>query len=316
MQKSYLEMSDRGQNSVAKCFFAIMIIFGMWQFVGAQPYLLLVVCTLIDNNPVTTINQTTGRLIGVDPLLDYISLNLTMIYFLIGIYMAIKLIHKRSIKTLITPLEKINWRNIFIGFVGYGILVLLGTVADYIAAPETYKISFDASKFFIGLPIILILTPLQTTAEELFFRGYILQNFGRKIKNTLILSSISGFIFMVPHLANPEVFKSTSMGIFESFSGIIYYFIVGFILSVVTIKTNSLEVAIGAHAANNLIGALAVGYKDSVFQTNTLFYTTRFEPVFNLVVIIVTSIVFYFIVAKTIKPQQPDVHNERILEGT
>lgn len=307
MQKSYLEMASKGQNSVAKYFLAVLIILIMWQFVGAIPYLEFVVYTLIDNNPVTDINQTTSRLVGVDPLLDYIFLNLTFIYFLIGIYMAMKLVHKRSLKTLITPFEKISWKKIIIGFVVYGILVILGSVADYIAAPETYKISFDASKFFVGLPIILILTPLQTTAEELFFRGYIIQNFGRKIKNTFILSAISGFIFMVPHLANPEVFKSTSMGIFESLSGIIYYFIVGFIFSIVTIKTNSLEVAIGAHTVNNLIGALAVGFTDSVFQTNTLFYTTRFEPVFNLAVIIVTSVVFYFIVTKTIKPQQPEV---------
>jgi membrane protease YdiL (CAAX protease family) len=306
MQKSYLEMASKGQNSVARYIFAILIIFAMWQIVGAIPYLAFVVYVLFDNNPETSINQTTGSLSGVDPLIQYVLLNLALVCFLIGIYIAMKFVHKRSIKTLITPYEKINWKRIFIGFVGYGILVILGAVADYIAAPETYTISFDASKFFVGLPIILVLTPLQTTAEELFFRGYIIQNFGRKIKNTLILSVISGFIFMLPHLANPEVFKSTSMGAFESFSGIIYYFIVGFILSVVTIKTNSLEVAIGAHAVNNLIGALAVGFKDSVFQTNTIFYTTRFEPVFNLVVIIVTSIVFYFIVTKTIKTQQPE----------
>ena len=226
MQKSYLEMASKGQNSVARYIFAILIILVMWQFVGAIPYLAFVVYVLFDNNPVTTINQTTFRLEGVDPLLDYIFLNLSLVCFLIGIYMAMKLVHKRSIRTLITPFEKINWKKIIIGFVGYGILVILGSVADYMAAPETYRFSFDASKFFVGLPIILILTPLQTTAEELFFRGYIIQNFGRKIKNTIILSAISGFIFMVPHLANPEVFKSTSMGAFESFSGIIYYFIV------------------------------------------------------------------------------------------
>lgn len=307
MQNSYLKLANKGQNSLAKCIIAVLIILFMWQGVGTVLYIIPVVYTIVDNNPNTNLDMKTGRLIGVDPLVDYIVINLMLVCFLIGIYMAMEIVHKRSMKTLITPYEKINWKKFFIGFAIYGILVILGSLADYMAAPETYRFSFDASKFFIALPIILVLTPLQTTAEELFFRGYILQSFGRKTKNIITLSLISGFIFMVPHLMNPEVYKSASMGIFETVSGIIYYFLVGFVFSIVTIKTNSLEVAIGAHTVNNLIGALVVGFSDSTFQTNTLFYTTRFEPVFNLVVMIITSALFYFIVTKLIKIPQPEV---------
>lgn len=308
MQNSYLKLGDTGVNSVVRYIFAILIILVFWQVIGAFIYMIPIIYVFIDNNPATDVDLTTGRLIGIDPLMDYIFLNLTLVCFFIGICVAMKLMHKRSIKTLITPEDKINWRKFFIGFGVYGILVLLGSVADYLAAPETFTFSFDASKFFVGLPIILILTPIQTTAEELFFRGYILQGFGRKIKNTLILSLISGFIFMVPHLMNPEVYKSASMGILESISGVIYYFLVGFIFSVVTIKTNSLEVAIGAHMVNNLIGALVVGFSDSVFQTNTIFYTTRFEPVFNLFVMIIISILFYFATVKLVKIPQSETN--------
>jgi len=297
-------MGDRGKNSVVRYICSILTILIFWQGIGALLYLIPIIYVFVDNNPNTYVDLTTGRLIGIDPLIDYIFLNMTLVCFFIGVYVAMRCIHQRSIKTLITPEDKINWKKFFIGFGVYGILLILSGVADYLAAPETYRISFDAAKFFVGLPIILILTPIQTTAEELFFRGYVLQGFGRKIKNTFILSVISGFIFMVPHLLNPEVFKSRSMGGFETISGVAYYFLVGFIFAVVTIKTNSLEVAMGAHAVNNLIGALLVGFSDSVFQTNTVFYTTRFDPVFNFVSMIIISIVFYFVIVKMIKTQK------------
>lgn len=307
MQNSYLKLGERGLNSAVRYIFAILTILVFWQGVGTVLYLIPVIYISIDNNPNTYFDLNTGKLVGIDPLLDFIILNMALVCFFIGTYIAIRFIHQRSLKTLITPESKINWRKFFIGFGVYGVLVLLGSVADYLMAPETYTFSFDASKFFVGLPFILILTPIQTTAEELFFRGYVLQGFGRKIKNTVILSVISGVIFMLPHLMNPEVYKSASMGMLETVSGVIYYFLVGFIFSVVTIKTNSLEVAIGAHMVNNLIGAIIVGFSDSVFQTNTLFYTTRFEPVFNLIVMIVTSLIFYFAIVKLIKTPHTDI---------
>lgn len=301
MQSLYLEQGNKGLNSALRYICAILIILAFWQGIGTFLYAIPMAIAYFDSNPDTYIDFKTGKVVGLDPLINYIFINLILVCFLVGIFFAMRLIHERSLKSLITPKDKIDWGKFFMGFGVYGILVILGCVADYLKAPETYRFSFDASKFFIALPFIFVLTPLQTTAEELFFRGYILQAFGRKIKNAVILSAISGFIFMLPHLWNPEIYKSASMGILETVSGVFYYFLVGFMLSAVTIKTDSLEVAIGAHTVNNLIGALLVGFSDSVFQTNTIFYTTNFDPVFNLCVMIVTSIIFYLIVAKLVK---------------
>jgi len=307
VQSSYINQGEKGVNSVARYFIAIVVMLVFWQIIGAVFYAIPVTYVLMDNNPTTSIDPSTGMTTGLDPLVNYIFLNIMMVFFFIGIFVSIKFIHKRNFKTLITPENKFSPKKFFIGFGVYGFLVILGCIADYLAAPETYSISFEPSRFFIALPIILILTPIQTTAEELFFRGYVLQGFGSKIKNTVILSVISGVIFMLPHLMNPEVGKSLSMGALETFSGVIYYFLVGFIFSIITIKTNSLEVAIGSHMVNNLIGALLVGFSDSVLQTNTIFFTTRFEPVFNLVLIIVTAIVFYYIVTKWIKSPKSEM---------
>ena len=55
------------------------------------------------------------------------------------------------------------------------------------------------------LLVALALIPLQTSAEEFFFRGYLLQASGRLTQNWLVLSVINGVLFTLPHLGNVEV---------------------------------------------------------------------------------------------------------------
>lgn len=242
----------------------------------------------------------------VSGMSNYIFTNLSIYCMLAGVFIAVKLIHYRPFTTLITTKSKIQWSRFWIGFFVYGSLVSLGTLIDYFISPETYSITFDASKFWIALPLILIMTPIQTTTEELVFRGYVIQSFGLKIKNGIILSVISGVLFTLPHLMNPEIYASNKLGAFSTICTILNYFVVGAVLALITIKTNSLEIAMGAHAVNNIICFLLVSFPDSALPTNTVFFTTKFEPVSGLISAIVTGILFYFISAALARePKQP-----------
>lgn len=51
----------------------------------------------------------------------------------------------------------------------------------------------------------------------------------------------------------------------------IYYIGTGLFLGVITLMDEGMELALGFHAANNLIGALLVTSDWSVFQTNSIF---------------------------------------------
>ncbi len=242
----------------------------------------------------------------------YILTNLSIYCMLFGVFIAVKFIHNRPFITLINTKTKIQWSRFFIGFFVYGVLVLIGTVIDYMISPETYSITFDASKFWIALPVILIMTTLQSCTEELVFRGYVIQSFGLKIKKGTILSLISGVLFTLPHLTNPEVYSSNEIGVFSTICTVLNYFVIGFILALITIKTNSLEVAMGAHSVNNLICFLLIGYPDSVLKTNTVFYTSNFEPVSSLVSVVIVAILFYIITAALI-PEHKETDFEQII---
>ena len=237
----------------------------------------------------------------VSPVINYIFTNLSIYSMFIGAFIAVKWIHKRPFGTIFNCRGKIRWSNFWIGFAVFGLLLAAGTAADYFLNPGTYTFSFAASKFWYTLPLILLMTPIQTTAEEVVFRGYVIQSFGVKIKNGLLLSVISGVLFTLPHLANPEIYASNKLGVFSTVCMVLNYFVTGMVLAMITIRTNSLEAAMGAHAVNNLFCFLLVSYPDTVLPTNTVFFTSTFEPIGGLVSAIVTSALFYLLTAFLIK---------------
>ncbi len=231
----------------------------------------------------------------IKDLIDYICLNLPFVFFLLGIILTIKNIHKRSFKSLITASNKISWKRFFIGFGIYFILTAISSLVEYFIDPSAVNLYSSASNLLKFLPIALILTFIQTSTEELFFRGYIIQGFGNKIKNPITLSLISGILFMIPHLGNPEVSQSIILLP-------LYYFGVGFLFALITIKSNGLELAIGAHAANNFFGSYVLNFKGSVLEgTYSIFLTSRFSPTYGLVSFVLIGIIFYFIIFKILK---------------
>ena len=90
-----------------------------------------------------------------------------------------------------------------------------------------------------------------TSAEELLFRGHLLQALGLRTRRTWLLVGISALVFGAMHMANTEVGAGPAL-IFT------YYVGFGAFLALITLRDNRLELAIGAHAANNLFVALVV----------------------------------------------------------
>ncbi len=143
--------------------------------------------------------------------------------------------------------------------VGWGALVWIAIMAGpaivaVIVSPEQFQTNFDWQSFLPYAVIAVLLLPIQTTAEEVFFRGWLIQGLSQRFSNIWLLSLASGLLFALPHLANPEAAGAL-------LPAMVGYGMVGFALAWVTVRDRSLEIAIGAHAANNLFAALVVGYE-------------------------------------------------------
>ena len=108
------------------------------------------------------------------------------------------------------------------------------------------------------------MVPLQTTAEELFFRGYLMQGLGVWARNRWVPLLFTSLLFGLLHGSNPEVAKLGTILISV-------YILTGFFLGIITLMDDGLELAIGFHAANNLVVALLVTADRTAFQTHSLF---------------------------------------------
>ena len=105
--------------------------------------------------------------------------------------------------------------------------------------------------------------PIQTSVEELIFRGYLMQGFGILFKNRWGPLLSTSIIFGLLHLWNPEIDKL-------GFELIWYYIGTGLFLGIITLMDDGVELALGFHAANNLVTALLVTASWTAFQTESI----------------------------------------------
>lgn len=220
--------------------------------------------------------------------------------FLLAIIISVKIVHKRKMISLINPYDKILWNRVFWGFGIYLIFNILSMLMEYLIHPSDFGFVFDLHGFLKTLPILILILPIQTTAEELFFRGYIMQSFGLIIRNHTILAIISGFMFLLPHLLNSEVKDS-------SYRLIIFYFFIGYFLAYITLKTKSLEFSIGMHTANNFFCFALINYENSALQTYPVFIISKPMWTLEIIQFTVMAIIIYYMTNKYVRGKQGNI---------
>jgi membrane protease YdiL (CAAX protease family) len=283
-----LDLARQGKNEWWRFLAAVILILFLWQFVGAVPGMILIFWTQLDGNPGT--NITPQGPVGVNLLVYFAAMMFASILFLAGIALAVRWIHERPLRTLITPAPRFAWGRFLQGFLVW--LLISGVVAglEGVLHPGRYKLTFDLRQYLPFVFLAILLVPIQTSAEELFFRGYLLQGFGLRVRNIWLLSLISGLLFGLPHLLNPEA--KINYGIM----GLFYVFI-GAVLAFVTLRDGRMELALGLHAANNLFSALLVNYVVTVMPTPAVFTVQKLDVVFGALVPMVGLVVFVLLFA-------------------
>jgi uncharacterized protein len=203
-------------------------------------------------------------------MMTYLDLNLTLfllmltfVFGLLGIYIVIKNLHKQTVLSLTTSRKAVDWSRFWFSFLLWGSITVISTLALYFEAPENFVLNFKLVPFLILFVLGIILIPLQTSCEEYVFRGYLMQGFGNLARNRWFPLVMTSVIFGGMHYFNPEVEKMGNIVM-------IYYIGTGFMLGIMTLMDEGMELALGFHAANNLVSALLVTADWSAFQTHSI----------------------------------------------
>jgi membrane protease YdiL (CAAX protease family) len=188
---------------------------------------------------------------------------LPLVVFLILLLIWVKLVHKQTITSLTTARKKTDWKRIFFAFGLWGAITICMTAFAYYTEPENFEINFKPVPFAYLAAIAIIMVPLQTSFEEYMFRGYLMQGIGIITRNRLAPLVITSIMFGLMHIANPEIGKLGTILL-------LYYIGTGFFLGIMTLMDDGMELALGFHAANNLITALLVTSDWTALQTHSI----------------------------------------------
>lgn len=196
-----------------------------------------------------------------------LTLFLVMISFLFafaGIYFVVKYLHNQTLLSVTTSRAKVDWNRIVFSFLLWALFSIISFSVLYFQSPEEFVWNFKLIPFLILVVLGTVLIPIQTSTEEYVFRGYLMQGFANLARNKWFPLMMTSIIFGSMHILNPEVEK---MG----YVIMVYYIGTGLFLGVITLMDEGMELALGFHAANNLVGALLVTSDWSVFQTHSIF---------------------------------------------
>lgn len=266
----YLDLAQQGRNAWWRYALGLVTIAFFWLVLGYAPYLFLV-----------------GAGVETGPLLDFVAINFSIFMMLAGLAVTVRLIHKRPLRSLVTPDACVDWRRAGRGALVWAAVATVIVVVEHLLFPGRYYLSFDPERFLPFLAAVLVLTPIQATAEELVFRGYAMQGLGLLTRRPLLIAVASSLIFTVPHLLNPEVHLHGALIMAAN------YFVIGMLLATITLRDGRLELAIGLHAVNNVLLALVANYEGSALMTESILTARDLDPVYSLFTLIAGALVFH-----------------------
>ena len=174
----------------------------------------------------------------------------------IGLWLALKLFHKRPFGTLFSPERRIRWREFGAGFLLSAVFFVLsvGVALILVGAPQRSDLSFGFWAVWI-VPLIIGVF-FQATAEELLFRGYFLQQLAVWSRNPIVWAVLPSLFFGSLHL-NPAQPLSANLLI------VAITFLVGVITAALVWRTGSLAAAMGLHVGVNVQALALVGAAES-----------------------------------------------------
>lgn len=190
---------------------------------------------------------------------------LALIPFALGflaLWLLVRGLHRKPLLAVMTGRPRFDWRRACVAFAVWFAVSMVGIFVIMPASAYTYQ--FDPARFLPLLLIALLLLPLQTTFEEVFFRGYLMQGLYLLSRSRIVALAIVTTIFVLIHLANPEFNRDYVIGA-------ALYITISVLLGLTAVLDDGLEVPSGLHAANNFVLVAIISSPDGSFATPSLY---------------------------------------------
>lgn len=279
----YIAQAYKGLSDTWRYILGFFGVFVCWQILGGIP-LITALFLKADSMSVLAGGDlgAMAKVLGTNPFLFWMLL--TFVIGLISLFVYVRFVHQQPIVSLTTSRKKTDWGRITFAFVLWAAVSTIFIIIDIQLSPDDYLFNFKLGPFLVLAVIAIVMIPIQTSMEEYYMRGYLMQGLGMMAKNRWFPLLITSLLFGTMHVFNPEVEK-LGYGI------MVYYIGTGFFLGILTLMDEGLELALGFHAANNLTAALLVTADWTAFQTDSV-YRDISDPVLGWDVLVPVFVVF------------------------
>lgn len=283
--ESYIVEAKTGKHAWWRYLLGMLIVLVIWLILGSTVSLLIT-------------HAATGGLdtTQLDPATGFFVTMAGFPIFLAGLVLTVKVLHRRTVKSLVTHRSRVDLSRVAQGFVVWLVLWSLGQVCRFLLDPDSFSLTADLPALAVFVPFAVVLTAIQTTTEELFFRGYVVQTASLVWGNRIFLTVVSAALFTVPHLTNPEAGTGGWLTVFFG-----YFLGTGVVWAVVSLLDGTTELSIGAHFANNIATIVLVGTPGTIITTPALFTGGELHPVEGAVITTMIAALFALVVLGPLK---------------
>lgn len=178
--------------------------------------------------------------------------NYFVIIYIPCIFLAAMIVRDRPFSSYLSSVRGWKWGVFLKSFIVALCIVILFTVVDVVMNHQ----SLDLSAIGLVLVLSLILVPFQCFAEELLFRGFLMQTVGSWFRIPIIAIIIQAILFAYTHsydiLGMAAVLGS------------------GLVLGIAAWYSKGLEVSTAMHTSNNLITTLSSAILISTASGHTI----------------------------------------------
>ncbi len=280
-----------GRNAFWRYFIGVITPFLASNIIGALPLVALMMTRTVGGVMPQKGGMPDFEAMGVNLNLGFTLTVFPFILAFIAILFLVKPLHERSFSTVINGGRKTRWGRIFFSAFVWIAISAAWLVYSLKTDPGNFRLNNTSDSLIILAVLALALIPFQAAFEEILFRGYLMQGFAVWTRNRWLPILLTSVLFGLMHGLNPEVKEYGFLTMMPQ------YIFFGLVFAVLTMFDDGIEVAIGAHAANNIFLSVLITHSDMALQTPAMYEQIEIYPWKEFAGLVVMSVVFVIIMA-------------------
>lgn len=175
----------------------------------------------------------------------------------LGVWIAMRAFHREKLRRLFGNSARLSRSGFLNGFVAVLITSIVTELCYLVIIPDVGRGPIGIGTWLLFLLPILFFAFVQTSSEELLFRGYLQRGLAYRFRSPWIWAVLPTIVFTALHW-NPGAVLGMNIGVAISIGAF------AALLALLVYATGNLGAAMGAHFGNNIVGFLLISHDDTL----------------------------------------------------